>query len=93
MSGVRKCPKGACLNPHRIGIIALKRGGVDEHVLLAVVRLDEAEAFLIVVEFNSAVRHRGSLSFAYARGMWRTIVVAIVPFRRFWREAEACARK
>ena len=33
---------------------ALERGGVDEYVLLAVVRLDEAEAFLVVVEFNSA---------------------------------------
>ena len=72
---------------------ALKRGGVDEHVLLAVVRLDEAEAFLVVVEFDGAVSHRGSLSFAYARGMWRTDIVAIVPFRRFWREAETCARK
>ena len=53
-------------------------------VLLAVVRLDEAEAFLVVVELDGAVSHRGSLSFAYARGMWRTDIVAIVPFRRFW---------
>ena len=66
---------------------------MDEHVLLAVVRLDEAEAFLVVVELDGAVSHRGSLSFAYARGMWRTDIVAIVPFRRFWREAETCARK
>src|SRR5437868_14122531 len=29
---------------------ALERGGVDEHVLVAVVRRDEAEAFLSVVE-------------------------------------------
>src|SRR5215212_8112015 len=40
---------------------ALERGGMDEHVLLAVVRLDEAEAFLVVVEFDGAVSHRGSL--------------------------------
>src|SRR3954469_5020247 len=39
---------------------ALQRGGVDEHVLGAVVRLDEAEAFLVVVEFHGARNHRGS---------------------------------
>jgi len=72
---------------------ALERGRVDEDVLAARVRRDEAVALLVVVEFNSAVRYGSSLSFAYARGMWRTIVVAIVPFRRFWREAETCARK
>src|SRR6478736_1356062 len=33
---------------------ALESGGVDEHVLAAIVRLDEAEAFLIVVELNGA---------------------------------------
>src|SRR3954468_13524409 len=40
---------------------ALQRGGVDEHVLGAVVRLDEAEAFLVVVEFHGARNHRGVL--------------------------------
>src|SRR5215212_9933207 len=43
---------------------ALQRGGVDEHVLGAVVRLDEAEAFLVVVEFHGARNHRGSFSLA-----------------------------
>jgi hypothetical protein len=33
---------------------------VDEHVLAAIVRLDEAEAFLIVVELNGA-RNHGSI--------------------------------
>src|SRR3954465_5379758 len=40
---------------------ALQRGGVDEHVLGAVVRLNEAEAFLVVVEFYGARNHRGVL--------------------------------
>src|SRR5215213_7396061 len=36
---------------------ALKSGGMDEHILAAVARLDEAEAFLIVVEFYGARVH------------------------------------
>jgi hypothetical protein len=36
---------------------ALKGGSVDEYVLAAVVRLNEAEALLIVVEFNSTGIH------------------------------------
>src|SRR5688572_17337002 len=40
---------------------ALERGGVDEDVLAAVVRLDKAEALLIVVEFHGARIHRGVL--------------------------------
>src|SRR5258705_49992 len=40
---------------------ALQRGGVDENVLLAVVRLNEAEAFLIIVEFNGTRSHGKSL--------------------------------
>jgi hypothetical protein len=36
---------------------ALERGGVDEHVLAAIVRLDEAEALLVVVEFHGARNH------------------------------------
>src|SRR3954470_21359226 len=46
---------------------ALQRGGVDEHVLGAVVRLDEAEAFLVVVEFHGARNHRGVLFAGGAR--------------------------
>ncbi len=42
---------------------ALKRGGVDENVLAAIVRLNEAEAFLVVVEFHGARIHR-SIPFA-----------------------------
>jgi hypothetical protein len=30
---------------------------VDEHVLAAIVRLDEAEALLVVVEFHGARNH------------------------------------
>ena len=30
----------------------LKRGGVDEHVLAAAIRLNEAETFLVVVELT-----------------------------------------
>src|SRR5581483_1155064 len=41
---------------------ALKRGRVDEYVLAAVSRLDEAEAPLLVVEFNFALNHEISLS-------------------------------
>src|ERR1700730_14852990 len=37
---------------------ALQRGGMDENVLAAIVRLDESEAFLIVVELYGAVGHR-----------------------------------
>src|SRR5215207_4625524 len=47
---------------------ALERSRMDEHVLAAVVRLDEAEAFLIVVEFHGARIHRVVL-FA---SVWRT---------------------
>jgi hypothetical protein len=36
---------------------ALKGGGVDEHVLAAIVRLNEAEALLVVVELNGARNH------------------------------------
>ena len=36
---------------------ALKGGGVNEHVLAAIVRLDEAEALLVVVELNGARNH------------------------------------
>ncbi len=41
---------------------ALESGGMDEHVLAAVGRLDEAEALHVVVEFYSARNHRGNLS-------------------------------
>src|ERR1700738_1842402 len=37
---------------------ALEGRGVDEHVLAAVVRLDEAIALLIIVELHSARIHR-----------------------------------
>jgi hypothetical protein len=32
---------------------ALQCGGVDEHVLLAIIRLDKAEAFLVIVELKN----------------------------------------
>src|SRR5690349_3346031 len=45
---------------------ALESGGVDEHVLAAIVRLDEAEALHVVVKFHSAHDHGNNLS----RLMW-----------------------
>src|SRR5262245_52800027 len=39
---------------------ALERGGVDKHVLAAVVRLNETVAFAAVVELNCTCRHRSS---------------------------------
>jgi hypothetical protein len=36
---------------------AFKRRGVDEHVLVAAIRLDEAEAFLAVIEFHCSGIH------------------------------------
>ena len=41
---------------------ALERSGVDENVLAAVIRLNEAEAFLIVVELHGARIHQDILS-------------------------------
>jgi len=41
---------------------ALESGGMDEHVVAAVVGLDEAEAFLIVVELYGARIHGSILS-------------------------------
>jgi hypothetical protein len=41
---------------------AFERGGMDENVLAAVIRLNEAEAFLVVVEFNGARGHGNILS-------------------------------
>src|SRR3954454_24702114 len=41
---------------------ALERRRMDEHVLAAVVGLDEAEAFLIVVEFHGARGHGSSFA-------------------------------
>jgi len=55
---------------------ALKRGGVDENVLAAIVRLNKAKTFLIVVEFHGARIHRNILSL---------IEVHLIPSR-------ACAR-
>ena len=36
---------------------AFERGSVDENVLTAIIRLNEAEAFLVVVELNGARSH------------------------------------
>jgi hypothetical protein len=41
---------------------ALERGGVDKDVLAAVIRLNEAEAFLVVVELHGALIHKDILS-------------------------------
>jgi len=45
---------------------AFERGGMDEDVLLAIVRLDEAEALLVVVELNGARNHGSILGLADA---------------------------
>src|SRR5579884_3927556 len=47
---------------------ALQRGGVYKHVLLSVVRLDESEASLAVVEFYCARSH--AMSFRYSVCTW-----------------------
>ena len=36
----------------------LQRGGVNKHILAAAIRLDEAEALLIIIEFHSSGSHR-----------------------------------
>jgi hypothetical protein len=41
---------------------ALERGGVNEDVLAAVIRLNEAEAFLVVIELHGARSHGDILS-------------------------------
>ncbi len=41
---------------------ALQRGGVDEYALLAVVRLNEAEVYLVVAELYRACIHGNTLS-------------------------------
>ena len=41
---------------------ALERGGMDEDVLASVIRLNEAEAFLIVIKFHGARIHGDILS-------------------------------
>jgi hypothetical protein len=51
---------------------ALQCGGVDEHVLLAITRLDKAEAFLVIVELNRARILENSFSLTCACGIWRT---------------------
>jgi hypothetical protein len=40
---------------------ALKRSGVDEHVLAATIRLNEAESFLVIVELHGAFLHKAIL--------------------------------
>jgi hypothetical protein len=40
----------------------LKRGGVDEYVLAATIRLNEAETFLVIVELHGALLHKAILS-------------------------------
>src|SRR5438105_2537478 len=46
---------------------ALERGGMNKHILLAVIRRDEAEAFLSVVELDDARNHEMSFRFRCAR--------------------------
>jgi hypothetical protein len=40
---------------------AFERGGVNENILAAVIRLNEAEAFLVVVELHGARSHQSIL--------------------------------
>src|SRR5262245_30200098 len=72
---------------------ALKRGGVHKYISAAIVRLNEAETFLAVVELHCAVRHD---DVPFSDG------VHMEPSARFrgqfavariWREAETCARQ
>ena len=50
---------------------ALERSGVDEDGLLSVIRRDEAEAFLVVLELYGARGHGLSFHCRHARGMRR----------------------
>src|SRR4051794_29585222 len=66
---------------------ALKRGGMNEDVLLPVVRLDEAKTFLLVIEFHGARSHGAVPFFTVgvhvgfgAQALW-----PIFPIRRFER--------
>src|SRR3954469_17571625 len=59
----------ACVEPDLLSFTqalnagALQRGGMNKNVLLPVVGLNEAEAFLVVVEFHGAWSH-GVVPFA-----------------------------
>jgi hypothetical protein len=48
---------------------ALQGGGVDENILLTIVRLDESEAFLVVVELHGARMHEISFGDGVYAGM------------------------
>jgi hypothetical protein len=50
-----KCDLLALDQPTHSG--ALERGGVNENVIAAVIRLDEAEAFLIIIKLNGTCIH------------------------------------
>jgi hypothetical protein len=40
----------------------LERGGMDKHVLAAIIRLNKAKAFLVVIELHDAPIHKSNLS-------------------------------
>src|SRR5918998_2882660 len=69
---------------------ALERSGVDEHVLLAIVRLNEAEAFLVVIELYGARNHGISFVEGMHVGFGARTFVAGFPVQRFWRMSETC---
>jgi hypothetical protein len=57
---------------------------MDEHVLAAIIRLNEAEAFLVVVELNGARIHKDVLSLMHVNPRRATACLE-VRFVDVWR--------
>jgi hypothetical protein len=72
---------------------AFQSGGVHEHVLAAVVRLDKAEALLIIVELYGA-RHHFSKPFADADALeFETRMRPEARLIDVWRESERAPKR
>src|SRR6185436_11061185 len=66
---------------------ALQSRRMDEYVVAAVVRCDEAEAFLAIVEFNGTASHGDAFSQWMHTG-FGSAHAAEYPLDRVWREFE-----
>src|SRR5258707_15553659 len=73
---------------------ALQCGGMDENVLLAVIRLDETEALLVVVELHGARKHENILfGDVCTRELAHEVSCPWSRVRRSWRESLKRARR
>jgi len=74
---------------------AFQCGGVDVDILVAVVRANEAKAFLIIVKFYRTRIHRLFFSLMLHPCDWRAAFRGHLPglIDRIWRVAETCARR